>query len=290
MELGKLNLIQNFKYVNFSYSVFFMFILLTHISGCESTSEAPIEENIIGLDEASDFQQDEQEAVVIDPEKQFEDIQDNECREMPQLSDLPVWNSETKTFLSKVLKECQTPNGVVGLTNKSSLIVVGIPCSGGESKLEIGGTRWKPKFLKFSLAPNCKMFAKKQFVEESLKIYLQVNKPKIISYTSFNVIFWELPEFDLSLPGDSIVIASELDVEKVWEALKENKALQLTLLAKDVSWFGEPNYYKVKGKIVLGENDRYHLEVDEANVVTPEERKIFFDKCRARHARQYCTM
>ena len=126
---------------------------------------------------------------------------------------------------------------------------MGVPCSKGLHKLKISGKTWEPKLIEIPFTSACGISIESKKADSLGSSVIGIEGVKMVALSSADVIYWELPDFNLGFPGDTISIVQP----KIINALRKESAkgydLNVRLLAKENSWSGKSQYFIFEGEV-----------------------------------------
>jgi hypothetical protein len=203
----------------------------------------------------------------------------------------PVGVGKPPFVVTRVLKLCNTSEGVAGYEPQSPYLAMGFPCSGGGGETVIKGNTWDPKLVSFRLSIGCPMnprdaAAVSQILQRNFGVF---QAAKLVAYTPFEIQYWELSGFGDADVGSVVELRTTEGLKKGWEAFQKKEPVSVVLYGRESSWIKGGKTIAADGKILMESLNRFKLEIDQVRVLNDTEYQAVKQKCQALQPRRDCA-
>lgn len=157
----------------------------------------------------------------------------------------PLLINDLKIMVTKFFSPCIGTDGSRGFMSNSAWSTMGIPCSGGNGKIDWKGFSYNPKMIIFYLSLNCPMAPTTEIVKNYIgrKVLGLMPSAKLISYTPLLVQYWELDDFSEANVGSNIELRTSHNIKVTWENIKKGAGLKVKIFGRENSWSQDDYFY-----------------------------------------------
>ncbi len=231
-------------------------------------------------------------AKVQAPAKPAAPMPEDSCRVLEKVPNEPPVNLPGKNVvLTHLMKPCVTRDGHRGYAKDTPWLAMGFPCTGGSGRIDIKGNYYNPKMVSFILGIDCAMSpSAKDVVDKIVKEALALPaEAKLMSFTPFNVQYWEVPSISESDTGYAIELRSAPATESLWKHFKDKAPVRVRLYGRDSAWVQGDNFYFVEADLKQTGHAAFQLEVMQVKSLSKDEVGQVKGRCEALRPKRNCA-
>jgi hypothetical protein len=209
--------------------------------------------------------------------------QTSECFVVPGfVSDAPFYLPKTKVFITKITKQCLTNSGARGVLKGSGFIAMGLPCTGGEGRIDWKGTNYlAPKMLSFLVDTNCPMFptdpqTAKLLIVNELGL---PNDATLLAFNPFSIQYWEIQGHEDADVSFAIEVRSNKGIGPSWQAFQKETPYRLTLVGRENAFGQGKHMFVFEAEIRPSVKNRFKTNVLQGRVVNSDESTQIKARC-----------
>ncbi len=217
----------------------------------------------------------------------------NECF---SLSDkkitMPMVFGDESFILTRFLSLCPENSDGNHIKQGSGFVVMGIPCSGGNGRMEYRGHAFAPKYVSYTFNNDCPMkFNAMSQVEKIVQSKLGLSsQEKLMALLPMNVRYWEIPGLADSAAGHVVELLSMESRQTLWTKWQKSEPIPVDLYGQENAWTETHQMYRVKGEIIPeGKNqEKFKLIVKSLEFLTDDMKSEVKSRCEQKIPKLPC--
>lgn len=205
----------------------------------------------------------------------------------------PFSSASGRYVVTKIFRSCTTRDNAPGMELNSPWLAMGIPCSGGDGRVDWKGTNYlRPKLVQLIVANDCPMGPPdSQGVKELANKEFGIPMESLVgAYTPFIVQFWEIPSLGESDVGFSVDLRDSDARTKTWgNMVTKGEALRVVLIGRENAWTQTDQLYMVEADVVITTKNRFRLKPVSVKPMTPKDVEAARTRCEALRPARNCA-
>ena len=202
----------------------------------------------------------------------------------------PMWFPEHGFMVTRMLHECTTEDGFSGYRAQSPFVAMGIPCSGGGGRVNIGGHYWIPQIVSFSLTTDCSMQSEslEHLTKEGRSSLRLSQEAKAVALNPFAVQYWELPGLEEADTGFNVELRSAEAKQQLWRPFLEKKPIPVDLYGRENAWVRGRAFFHVRGELHHTGTKSFKLKVVDIKTLSPQQVYEVKNRCESLQPARNC--
>jgi len=206
----------------------------------------------------------------------------------------PPFSSAAGNYvITKIFRTCTTRDNTPGMELTSPWLAMGIPCSGGDGRVDWKGTNYlRPKLVQLIVANDCPMGPPdSQSLKELAHKEFGIPMESLVgAYTPFIVQFWEIPSLGESDVGFSVDLRDNDARTKTWaNMVSKGEALRVVLIGRENAWTQTDQLYMVEADVVVTTKNRFRLKPVSVKPMTQKDVEAARTRCEALRPARNCS-
>jgi len=206
--------------------------------------------------------------------------------------DKPFYVADVGVFVTRVVNGCETDLGEFGYNERTSWMVMGIPCTGAGTRLSWKGNRWSPHVISFPVLNDCPMSPANQGqMRQDLNKALAVEHDlSVMAFHPFALQYWELSDYNDADTGLEIEVRQASATGAAWRKFQEGANYRVRLYGRENAWVQVNHFYEIEAEIIYVAQNRFRLQVLSANVLSDSDVKKVSGRCADLRPRRNCNV
>jgi hypothetical protein len=159
---------------------------------------------------------------------------------------------------------------------------MGLPCTGGEGRIDWKGTNYlAPKMLSFLVDTNCPMFptdpqTAKLLIVNELGL---PNDATLLAFNPFSIQYWEIQGHEDADVSFAIEVRSNKGIGPSWQAFQKETPYRLTLVGRENAFGQGKHMFVFEAEIRPSVKNRFKTNVLQGRVVNSDESTQIKARC-----------
>ncbi len=204
----------------------------------------------------------------------------------------PLSSAAGNYVITKIFRMCTTRDNTPGMELNSPWLAMGIPCSGGDGRVDWKGTNYlRPKLVQLIVANDCPMAPPdSQGLKELANKEFGIPMESLVgAYTPFIVQFWEIPSLGESDVGFSIDLRDSEARTTTWGKMVKGEPLRVVLIGRENAWTQTDQLYMVEADVVITTKNRFRLKPVSVKPMTQKDVEAARTRCEALRPARNCS-
>jgi hypothetical protein len=203
----------------------------------------------------------------------------------------PILVQKTKTFVTRITSPCATPTGAKGHRPQFGWIAMGVPCTGGEGRIDWKGTNYlAPKMVSFLFDTTCPMAPRdtSTLLRETNTALGYDAATKMIAFNPFMAQYWEFPDLNEADTSFNPDLRNGKSLTSAWSQFVKGKPLKLLMVGRENAWAPGNFIYVIEAELTFINKNRFTASVINARLLKGDELTAIKTRCEALRPEREC--